>query len=174
MHSLFHDMPQFVPQDFCLECEGCCRFQAQDHDWRPKVAENNLSPLNKDVKSSYYQSIDPDGRIKTKEISYMAYCQFLDSLFNKCMVYTERPFECRLYPFLVERKGKKVFISVHLACPYIQEKRYTKDFDVYKNALEKYFEKHHALEFFKKNSYLIEDYTAYQDEIEEMFVLGAA
>ncbi|MCI0405004.1 MAG: phosphoribosylanthranilate isomerase [candidate division Zixibacteria bacterium] len=39
------ELKQFVPQEVCLACDGCCRFKEDSSEWRPKVAKTELDAL---------------------------------------------------------------------------------------------------------------------------------
>ena len=147
---MFEDFPQFVPQNICLSCQGCCRFIDEKSDWRPR---------------------EPEGRVKTKKIRDVFYCQFLEEKSNECSKYIKRPLQCVFYPFLIEKKNNQIALSVHLACPYIQEHRHAKDFDMHQEKLKGFLSKNNFAAFLKDNEYLIEDYSSYPDEIETLFFL---
>lgn len=147
---MFEDFPQFVPQKICLSCQGCCRFLDEKSDWRPRESE---------------------GRVKTKKIRDVFYCQFLEEKSNKCSEYFNRPLQCVFYPFLVEKKEDKIVVGVHLACPFIQENLHMKDFDIYRKKLEGFLKEKNFIGFLKDNEYLVEDYSSYQAEIETLFSL---
>lgn len=48
-------------------------------------------------------------------------CPFLDPQGNKCRIYGMRPFECQLYPFLINLRKGKVLLTVDLNCPYVEK-----------------------------------------------------
>jgi Fe-S-cluster containining protein len=48
-------------------------------------------------------------------------CPFLEASSNKCGIYNNHPFECRLYPFLINFRKGKVLLTVDLNCPYVYE-----------------------------------------------------
>ena len=92
---------------------------------------------------------------------------------NKCGVYTGRPFECRLYPFLLTRSDKngRVTLSVHLSCPYVQQSRYSAEFEKHVGILKAYLSGEERARFLRDNPALVGDYSEYRDEIEELFTL---
>jgi Uncharacterised protein family (UPF0153). len=50
----------------------------------------------------------------------MLTCEFLNKDDHHCRIYEQRPFECRLYPFLlVSRRDKIIDLAAHLACPFV-------------------------------------------------------
>jgi hypothetical protein len=62
-----------------------------------------------------------DKRIKTIPGEGGLLCSFLNPDDNKCRIYPRRPFECQLYPFLINRKGRRVFLAIDLNCPFAKE-----------------------------------------------------
>ncbi len=55
-------------------------------------------------------------------------CPFLNTENNKCKIYKNRPFECRLYPFLINKTDDKVFLAVDANCPYMEKEINSKRF----------------------------------------------
>lgn len=109
----------FPPQEFCLACQGCCRFQDSRSPWRPKIYakeecfSRDQGPLN----------ADQEGYLRTRCVQGVWLCDHLDARTNHCQVYPWRPFECALYPFLLVRNKDAIAVALHLACPYVQEKK---------------------------------------------------
>lgn len=125
---------QFVPERVCLTCQGCCRFQEADSVWSPCLLDNEIQGLFKNgilplaISSSKRIRLIPN----TTQDNFV--CTFLNPKDNKCKVYSLRPFECQLYPFLISRKENKIFLALDLKCPFVKErlkgqglKEYVKD-----------------------------------------------
>jgi len=123
---MFSNFPQFVPPKICLSCQGCCRFREAESLWRPKVAPGELE--TNEYKKDLAKALGEDGYIKTVEGQGQNRCAFLDLGTNKCGIYACRPFECRLYPFVLVKEKDKVVVSAHHACPYVQEKKDSEEF----------------------------------------------
>lgn len=85
-------------------------------------------------------------------------CQFLNSKDNRCKVYTIRPFDCRLYPFLVNRRGRKVYLSVDLKCPYISKAASLDSYNRYVQDLLAFFDDQDTLDVLKKNPQILQTY----------------
>lgn len=183
---MFTDFPQLVPQKICLSCRGCCRFKEASSLWRPKMAPSEIQAgINK---KAFTEAIGKDGYIKTAKEQGQDRCTFLDLGTNKCGVYTGRPFECRLYPFLLTRspspspsekekengENGRVAVSVHWSCPYVQQSRYSAEFENYLTVVMAYFSDAEVARFLRDNPALAGDYSEYRDEIEELFTLEPA
>ena len=161
---MIKDFPQFVSQEVCLSCDGCCRFAEKNSSWRPKVAREKIDEC-------YRQELDEDGYIKATERRGRIQCVFFQPEDHTCHVYERRPFECRLYPFLLMRKGDDVAVGVHLSCPYIQEKWQETEFRHYVEELQRYFQKQEVLEFIRRNQELLGNYSGCEQEVERLFEL---
>ena len=102
---------QIILKDFCLNCRLCCRFNEPDSVWVPHLLAAEKKRLNEDKIKLIFSE---------KEKVYL--CSFLEPETNKCKIYKNRPLECQLYPFLINLKDKKIFLSLDLRCPYIKER----------------------------------------------------
>jgi len=102
---------QIILKNFCLNCRLCCRFNEPDSVWVPHLLAAEKKRLNEDKIKLIFSE---------KEKVYL--CSFLEPETNKCKIYKNRPLECQLYPFLINLKDKKIFLSLDLRCPYIKER----------------------------------------------------
>ena len=168
---IFSDFPQLVPQKICLSCQGCCRFKDARSVWRPKVAPGEIE--DNEHKNDLIWALGQDGHIKTVKVQEQNRCTFLNLENNKCGVYSGRPFECRLYPFLLTRSGKngRVTVSVHLSCLYVQQSRHSAEFEKHMDVLKAYLSGEERACFLQNNPALAVDYSEYRGEIEELFTL---
>lgn len=168
---MIKDLPQFVPQEVCLSCDGCCKFKEQDSSWRPKVAQEETNTQDSTA-NLLSQELDENSSIKTIACQEQFHCTFFHTEDHKCHIYGYRPFECRLYPFLLTKREETPAICVHLSCPHIQEKWQSEDFKSHVEELKKYFQKQEILAFIRRNPSLIGDYSKYVEEIEYLFTLA--
>jgi len=160
-----HEVPQFVPQKVCLSCDGCCRFKDHNSSWRPKVSKEEVGP------KIAPQDLDDEGRVKTVSCGGKIQCKFFHVVDNTCGIYTQRPFECALYPFLLMKEAGGVALGVHLSCPHIQEKWPGEEFENHVNKLKEYFHRPEILSFIQNNPSLLGDYTNYAEEVERLFAI---
>jgi Fe-S-cluster containining protein len=115
--------------------------------------------------------IGTDRIVKTRECRDQVQCTFFRGEDNTCRIYQRRPFECRLYPFLLLKKAGGPALGAHLSCPYVQEKRHEDIFTDHVEALKAYFRKDEGRRFLMKNPALVCDYPGYEREIEHLFAL---
>jgi Fe-S-cluster containining protein len=150
---------QFVPSEFCIQCKGCCRFKEADSVWAPCLLDEEIQGLlnKKDIPVALIsinrriQAIaDPSGR------DFL--CPYLSTLDNKCKIYDIRPFECQLYPFLLNLRKNKVLLTVDLNCPYVYERINSQEVKDYITYLTDYLNSPNQLKIFKNNPQIIQAY----------------
>lgn len=161
---------QLIPQEFCLKCQGCCRFFKQDSVWSPCLLDEEIQALidregipsasiTVDKKLLSVPAPDQDGFI----------CPFLDCASNKCKIYELRPFECQLYPFLLTLRNKKVILTIDLNCPYAKGILNTKDLQEYTRYLNGLLNSRRQITILKDNPQIIQAYEEVLDIIELSF-----
>ena len=160
---------QFVLQEFCLKCRGCCRFKEANSVWSPCLLDEEIQTLL-DKKGIPTASISIDRRLQPIANPQGAdfICLFLETLDNKCKIYSIRPFECQLYPFLINLRKDKVLLTVDLNCPYVYEKinsQEAKDHIVY---LTHYLNSGPLRSLLKDNPQIIQAY----EEVREVAALN--
>jgi Fe-S-cluster containining protein len=162
------NLAQFVPSHVCLACDGCCRFKEEDSSWRPKVGADE--GLAEHIFAR--EALDAGQRIKTVRCQDGAYqCRFFSPEGNVCTIYAYRPFECRLYPFILRQVGSEVVLAVHLNCPHIQQTKKEESFDQYVQYLRIFFAEYEVAEFLRNNRSLVDPYSSYDDELENLFTI---
>ncbi|MGE5280305.1 MAG: YkgJ family cysteine cluster protein [Deltaproteobacteria bacterium] len=121
------ELRRFVPSDVCLRCSGCCRFAEAHSAWGPfflfeeicEATQTNLLPsclfTHPDAargRGAWINLVEGDGQ-------YLCPCLAGDR--HTCRIYDKRPFDCRLYPFLLVREKERFVLAVDEKCPYVQE-----------------------------------------------------
>src|SRR3989338_3332366 len=118
---MFEDLKQFVAEDVCLSCDGCCRFKEPDSLLRPRLTQEEMEqPAQGGLAEKIFSKEDVDfkNQIKTAACGGEHHCRFFSSSTNACAVYQNRPFECRLYPFVLVRSRDRIQLSAHHHCPF--------------------------------------------------------
>ncbi|MDP1854311.1 MAG: phosphatidylglycerol lysyltransferase domain-containing protein [Candidatus Omnitrophota bacterium] len=121
---------QFIPQEICLECDGCCRFSEKDTPW---------TPYKREVVSCNDYFI----------------CSSFEASMRKCRNYEARFLDCRIYPFILHGQGGKVYLAVDLNCLYASQKINTEEFRGYASYLNDFLNGDEAKKFLRDNSGLI-------------------
>ena len=148
---------QIVPSGFCLRCDGCCRFSQLDTIWQPHLLNEEQKKLSKKV------YLIPN----IQQGNFM--CVSFNHKTHKCKIYARCPFECQLYPFLISRKGKNIFLAVDLKCPFVQENLKTKKFQEYLQYLTNVFGRTRYKKSLKDNPQLIQNYPGLINLVELKF-----
>lgn len=159
-------MKQFVPQESCLKCQGCCRFSQQNSLWAPCLLDEEIQDLlDRDIPPV---SISMEKRIcpipHPSQEGFV--CPFFNIQENKCKIYDFRPFECQLYPFLINFRNKKALLTVDLNCPYIKDNLNTKALGEYTDYLIHFLNSKEQLNNFRNSPQIIQAYEEVLDIIE--------
>ena len=122
--AFVRDIPQIVPQRWCLECRICCRFPdaegVQSPTWSKREARwlsQNASPPawleDRPGSPSLHPRLERCGR--------NCHCPAFSHEANRCTIYPDRPLDCRLYPFVLARHpAGSVVLAMDLKCPYLE------------------------------------------------------
>jgi len=163
-------LKQFVPSEVCLQCDGCCRYKEADSIWRPKLGMRDQANLADLITGNIV--LDSQGYVKTIQACGEHFCRFLNGADNTCGIYTKRPFECSLYPFIISQTPDAVKVYVHLSCPYVQDYLPRADFDAYVAYLKEFFRRAKTKEFLSRNKAMFHDYSPYASELLYLFDLS--
>lgn len=159
-------MRQLVPQETCLKCQGCCRFKDYNSVWLPCLLDEEIQGLLDRKIPPVSISIDK----KIKPIPHPQgegfICAFFDISQNKCKIYDFRPFECQLYPFLVNLRGKKAVLTVDLNCPYIKENLNSTEFKAYVDYLVAFLNSPAQIKLLKDNPQILQAYEEVAEVVE--------
>ena len=112
---------QIIPLGICLKCQGCCRFSQQDNVWSVSLLNEEIESCLEDKIPSCVISRDKKIRLKPNPKEDNFVCHFLSIQDNQCNIYPFRPFECQLYPFLINRHEGRVFLSADVKCPFVRD-----------------------------------------------------
>jgi len=150
---------QFVPQEFCLKCRSCCRFKEANSAWSPCLLDEEIQGLV-DRAGIPAVSISADRRIQPIADPGAGgfICPFLNNADNKCLIYDQRPFECQLYPFLINLRKGKVLLTVDLNCPYVLERMDSPEMREYIIYISSYLNSPKQLKMLKDNPQVIQAY----------------
>lgn len=154
---------QIIPREVCLSCQGCCRFSQHETSWSPILLNEEIRQL---LECNYPPSlISPTKRIRAvpdpKSDRFL--CAFLSPQDNTCKIYSARPLDCRLYPFMINRKGEKVFLACDLRCPFVKEHLEVGEFKEYIQYLNDFLNSPSALNLLRNNSQIIQEYEGLLD-----------
>jgi len=103
--------------DLCKQCNTCCK----TYGWLLKEEAEEFSKKGYPVVriNNFLYCIDsfiPDKRGK-KVLDRIPRCRFYQQ--RRCLIYQERPLDCRLYPVKVKFGKERSFVGLSLGCKYI-------------------------------------------------------
>jgi len=149
---------QILPQEVCLKCRGCCRFKKIDSAWSPCLLDEEIQDLlDKEISSAFISSDKKLLPIPNPQGEGFI-CPFLDAKENKCKIYGFRPFECQLYPFLINLRNGKVILTLDLNCPFVREHLKGDQFKKYTDSLITLLNSPAQLKILKSNPQIIQAY----------------
>lgn len=157
---------QFVPQEVCLKCRGCCRFHQEDSVWSPTLLDEEIDTFLKEGLSAGLISPNKKIRVASFKKEDIFICSLFDPEGNNCKIYSLRPLECQLYPFLLNRKGTKAFLAIDLQCPFASEKVKTKEFNDYARYLAGILKNPPYAEMLQNNPHIVQVYPEAVDLVE--------
>lgn len=150
---------QLILKGYCIKCLGCCRFREADSCWSPRLLKEELVILSR--RKSCKKALDSGGSISlvpgnAGENNF--FCSFLEQRSNRCRIYSLRPLECRIYPFLIKRKGKELFLAADLNCPFAEAKCKSPEFNKYAVYLKKLLENPSYQVLLRNNTHIAQAY----------------
>lgn len=160
---------QFVPSGVCLKCQGCCRFTESNSVWLPCLLDEEIQVLlDKNIPPAV---ISAERKIQAVPCPGKEgfICPFLSPEDNKCRIYEFRPFECQLYPFLINMRNKKVVLTVDLNCHYAKEKLNSQEFKDYADFLIKLLNSPAQIKLLRDNPHVLQAYEEVSEIIELNF-----
>lgn len=122
-------MKQLIPSGYCLSCQGCCRFSSDQGSWVTKLLPSEQSALG--LQAQAVPLVEQPGQA-------LWYCAYLEPEKNACSLYARRPFECQLYPFVLNRRRDAVLLAYDMNCRFVQEQCGSSAFAGYARELAAY------------------------------------
>jgi Fe-S-cluster containining protein len=140
---------QIIPEGYCLECPGCCRFAQERSAWAVRISSEEQQALG------IQDTIVP---AQKNAAAGQFVCSFFDIKSARCTVYYKRPLECRLYPFVINRKGNAVFLAIDLNCPFARDHYETQSMRDFILSLSAACGSAGFLQYLNENPWLIQQY----------------
>lgn len=136
-------MKQIVKHEQCQRCRECCRFRADRQYFAPLFTKEEIEqirqirtelpefvPYNED-RTVFQIKLNP---AQIEDPIYQYVCPFLDEVNYACTIYDARPFDCRVWPFIVMREAGRTILAhftgeVCLALDEVEQS----DFETYRD-----------------------------------------
>lgn len=151
-------LKQLIPQDFCLNCPGCCRFAKKDSPWQVYLTDREVQNFGRGQAAAGLISAERKINLIFSAEDETFICPLLQPQNNHCRLYQSRPFDCQLYPFLLNRRGKNVFLAASPHCLYIRERLSSPEVKKYVKYLGQFFQGAAGRRFLKNNPHIIHYY----------------
>lgn len=138
---------QIIPAGYCISCRGCCRFHERQGPWLPHLldSEQELAHCVTAVEAG-----------KGEAAPYR--CVSLDAAGGSCAVYRSRPFECRLYPFVLALRDGAFFLAVDTNCPFVREQENSAGFSSYAGRLAGWLQEPGVRDVLAANAHVFQPY----------------
>ena len=162
----------FVNSKQCLNCRGCCIFDGDEAEWLPHISTKESVSL--DVGRLTSDEASDLNILPTVTLDGCRRCVFLNPSDHRCRAYEKRPFECRLYPFLLSNESGRLRVYAHLGCPRVSQEREGQRWQTYKKQLHRYFSDLETREHVFGHAEIFPDYSAFSGEIEWLFDIEPA
>ncbi len=160
---MLKNLKSFVSETFCLQCEGCCRFDQKDSVWRPRISDSE--------KETFASAMDENGFLMTNKSDDHYICQFFDPASHRCHIYQTRPFECRLYPFMITKSSDFLHLLAHRHCAFILQTEKTDEFVSYIEYLRELFSQQAVRRWLAQYQPYALDYSRFHEEFAYLFQL---
>lgn len=112
--------------DDCNKCRKCCIFNETELSEAPLITnEIKLDIIHKfNMSTTDFEAIGSLWRIKLKAAERPGHwvCPMYDANNNICLIQSQKPYNCVLYPFYVMRKEDKLIIGLSQVCPVTAKK----------------------------------------------------
>jgi len=109
-------MEQITSKDICLKCRTCCIFDKKDSYFAPIFTPNEKEGVDK-LNLDFSYSFTKKGniwQIMLEDYGEMTKCPFLDTKTWLCRIYESRPFDCKIFPYILMWDEKEE--NVTLGC----------------------------------------------------------
>jgi len=103
----------------CVKCRTCCKFKKGDGAWAPIFSAAEIKAIAKEhrIKSAWKKykksknSFQPR-LVKSEKEAGIYVCPFLNEKKYRCLVEKLKPFDCRIWPFVLMKNKKKDAINL--------------------------------------------------------------
>lgn len=156
MTTFIQNVPQMVPESWCLECKICCRFpdaqEVQTPTWSP-VEEQWAH--EKAVDPTWFQKSrgSTSFRPQLRSCAGGFRCPAFQAESNRCTIYSVRPLDCRLYPFVLtcDANTGGVTLAMDMKCPYLRVHENDPEVAAYAQRLLHYLENPLGNAYYEQN-----------------------
>lgn len=166
-------MRQIIHHEQCKRCRECCRFRENRQDFAPIFTTEEIETISSVVETLPeflpFKQTENIFQIRLKKAKYEDpvypyVCPFLDEENYQCSIYDVRPFDCRIWPFILLKVSETGDVQLaHFtgnACLALEEVS-AEDFRAYEAYMEQYVTSVEFLNFLKEHPELIWEYESH-------------
>lgn len=149
-------MKQLITQRDCLKCKQCCRFDSRNDYFAPVFTTKERNKVvKKGFDSKLFKKIGND--VWKLKLNSRFHCPFLGPKYQTCALVHDRPFDCKISPFILmwDKTKKHVWLCFHNdGCKPIDNKEPEK-VKKYVNYLKKHLTSQKMQDFLSKHPELV-------------------
>lgn len=121
-------LSKVLDKSTCAECRFCCSFRRSSLWETPLFPEETVNRLSEDKKVSFvseekhgsrYGRMELEGEYKSDDEDEEAPCMFLDGNTGCVLSDEDKPFDCKIWPLRIMRRGDELVIALTPTCPAI-------------------------------------------------------
>ncbi len=117
--------PQAVPSSACFHCDVCCRFPDPDSVMRPYfTGEEIAGAVDHGLKARAFPDLHGSQVALVPNPQGEGFlCPAFEPESGKCLIYAQRPFDCRLYPLVLMWNAghDEIVLAWDTTCPFTKE-----------------------------------------------------
>ena len=157
------ELQQIVPSKTCLSCDVCCRFPNRDSFLAPIFTDSEVRRAvgNAADRGLFLPTADGhSARVNLQPYGEIYICPFLDPNSSECIIYANRPLDCRIYPFalMYNEDETEIVLGVDMICPFAETEFQTESFQQYVDYIVAYVESELTARVITENWALIGPY----------------
>ncbi len=105
----------------CARCQICCLFDSSDIWEMPLITPELSERIAKDYPEIKMKPVSEKAQCKVFDADYgkdgLAHCPMLTE--KGCALGDEKPFDCRIWPFRLMKKGNLLLLTLSPVCPSV-------------------------------------------------------
>ncbi len=155
-------LKQFVFRKDCFECGACCSYHEENTVWGPLFMREEIVELVEKniVPAAIFSDAHADGTMRPHLVKHgnMFLCPCFEPGGKKCKIYSERPLDCQLYPFVLAQKDNMTWLAAAQNCPAVYNIEQSREIKEYIDYLLAIFSSEQFIQLVKNNPGIVQDY----------------
>ena len=154
----------------CKKCRECCKFEKDEIYFAPLFTRGEIERLKNKASFKPYKNSDEIFQIELIKSGPIYVCPYLNNREHICKIYENRPFDCKIWPFIFmkDKKGNLVLACFHKDMCRVVGNMSDKEFEGYREETMGWLEKSKMVDYIRMHKELAWDYEADTFIIKEM------